>query len=221
MNEWPPAPTCRCGHAFAEADPPDIRCPACGLVQSRAVPGSDSLALVGYEPEVWIAASFAREWFADALREASTDTDVHARRRQIIFAVCFVESYLFEWTRDLVGPKEVAATYFPPGVWSGIRDRWKRVMGDLKANARIPQEPVLSGSQWAAFVKLVEYRDGLVHAAASRPSSSARPPREGPTPALGVLQAMEAGWPVRVVVALVKHLHATVGTAPPPWLTEP
>ena len=40
----------------------------------------------------------------------------------------------------------------------------------------------------SAFIILVEYRDGLVHAAASRPSSNARPPAEGPTPALDVLQ---------------------------------
>lgn len=122
-----------------------MRCPVCGLTRPRVVPGADSLALVGYEPRVWIAASFAREWFADALREAA-GSDEQSRRREIVFSVCFVESYLFEWTRDRVGPKEATDTYFPPGVWSGVRDRWKRVMKALEENAKIPQQPDLGGS---------------------------------------------------------------------------
>ena len=148
-------------------------------------------------------------------------TDEHARRREIVFSVCFVESYLFEWTRDLVGPQEATDTYFPVGTWSGVRDRWKRVMKALEENTKIPQQPDLSGSIWRDFDTLVDYRDGLVHGAASRPSSNTRPRDEGPTPALDVLQNMTPGEPVRVVVALIKHLHVTGGTAAPAWLVEP
>ena len=59
------------------------------------------------ETELWRSASWASRWFADASREAHIGPDVDARRREIVFAVCFVESYLFEWTRALVKPRAV------------------------------------------------------------------------------------------------------------------
>jgi hypothetical protein len=51
---------------------------------------------------VWLTASFAREWFNDAVHEARTGGDIQAKRREIVFAVSFAESYLFEWVRDQV-----------------------------------------------------------------------------------------------------------------------
>ena len=47
----------------------------------------------------WLHASFASKWFGDAHREAALEGG-DARRREILLAVCFVESYLLEWTRD-------------------------------------------------------------------------------------------------------------------------
>jgi hypothetical protein len=50
---------------------------------------------------------YAPDWFADAARDAvaSTRGDWHARRREIIFAVHCAESYLDEWTGDLLSTK--------------------------------------------------------------------------------------------------------------------
>src|SRR5688572_8593570 len=70
-----------------------------------------------HDPTVWITSSFAPAWFQDALREARMGTDHTARRSEIVFAVCFAESYLVEWVRDAVlkGRMEQLSTYFPPG----------------------------------------------------------------------------------------------------------
>jgi hypothetical protein len=57
-------------------------------------------------PTVWLSYSFAAEWFNDALTEARAGKDHHARRREILFAVCCAESYLVEWIRDQVRPSK-------------------------------------------------------------------------------------------------------------------
>ncbi|CAN5742002.1 hypothetical protein BH24CHL4_BH24CHL4_21430 [soil metagenome] len=35
--------------------------------------------------------------------ENSANTDIHRRRREILFAVCCAESYIYEWTIDTLG----------------------------------------------------------------------------------------------------------------------
>lgn len=58
-----------------------------------------------FAPTVWNIATFAPEWYADALREALL-SGRDARRREIVFAVCCAESYLIEWVRDHVLNKQ-------------------------------------------------------------------------------------------------------------------
>ncbi len=43
-------------------------------------------------PTIWLTYRFAPEWFEDAIHEAQNGKDHHARRREIIFAVCAAES---------------------------------------------------------------------------------------------------------------------------------
>src|ERR1700722_12245320 len=84
-------------------------------------------------PAEWLATSivmadFARDWFDDARNEATKETAA-ARRREIVFAVCALESYLLEWARDILLSKFSAAellskleTYFPKGQKHPITD---------------------------------------------------------------------------------------------------
>ena len=169
------------------------------------------------------ASQVGRLLLADALREAPIGGDLHARRREIVFAVCFAESYLFEWVRDQVlgGDFHRLAIYLPSGDKRGIRQRWKEVVKRLRDEQIIPASPDFGLPYWEHFDQLVDYRDGLVHAGASRPTSSARPMQEGAVPSVEALQTMPRGWPVRVVVELVRRLHAAVGSATPAWLVEP
>ncbi len=195
------------------------------MTDTPVTPKSASLKIEGQKPPPpWIAANFARAWFEDALREAQAG-DANARRREIVFAVCFLESYLFEWTRNLVGPSEIK-TYFPlrrndRPRRMGIRQKWKDVLKDLLAKKKIARAPAFSGSDWAAFRRLVDYRDGLVHATASRSDSAGLPDEEKPMPSPDDLATMPAGQPVRVVVELVNRLHEATGTTVPPWLMNP
>src|SRR5437763_1505475 len=71
---------------------------------------------------LWLTYSFAPEWFEDALHEARTGQEHHARRREIVFAVCFAESYLLEWVRDevLKGDFPRLNRYFVPGTWESV-----------------------------------------------------------------------------------------------------
>jgi hypothetical protein len=75
------------------------------------------------------------------------------------------------------------------------------------------------GSEWQEFVNLVKYRDGLVHAGSSRPESSDQPPDHGPHPTPSQLASLPAGWATGVLAKLIKHIHHTIGTEPPAWIS--
>jgi len=123
--------------------------------------------------EVSFAWSYAPDWFQDALQEAQVAGDANARRREIVFAVYLVESYLFEWVRSTVlqGDRIAITRYFPPGVYRSVTDKWKEVLKALFEDGRIANVPMFDHPYWHDFTKLVEYRNGLVHARASRPDS--------------------------------------------------
>jgi hypothetical protein len=224
LSSLPPA--CRdCGHEFAPTAPTDLPCPNCGSRRRNLrieVASAVAVLSVG-TPQVWQYSSFARHWYADALREAGTGNDFNARRREIVFAVCFVESYLFEWVRDeaLKRDFQQVRDYLPADDRRGIPRRWKEVVKQLGENGSVRATPDFGLPYWEDFQKLIKYRDGLVHASASRPESAGVPDEERPMPPRDDLNTMPPGWPVRIVRELVTRLHATVGTAPPDWLIEP
>jgi len=174
-----------------------------------------------FAPTVWLTASFAAQWFADAVREARQPRGQPAeRRREIVFAVCTVEAYLIEWTRDdvLRGDFAGLSRYFPPDTRSGIRDRWKNVIKNLAADGRIAVAPAWDGPVWKQFMDLVTYRDGLVHARTGRPETSGIDQDELPLPTLAQLDAISPGWATNVVAGLIAYLHANIGTDTPPWI---
>jgi hypothetical protein len=185
------------------------------------IKASDTVRVGALEhTELWLAASFAASWFHDALGESrQAKGDIDARRREVLFAVCFVESYLLEWTRGLVGPRDYKK-YFPKHRM-GIRERWKFVIKALAKGKRIAGAPSFGGADFRAFLKLAAYRDGLVHANASLPTSKADPSATPPVPSPDELRDMEPDWPVRVAADLVGSLHAAVGSSAPHWLVNP
>lgn len=179
----------------------------------------------GQEVVVWLAARFAEKWFSDAMREASS-AGPDARRREVVFAVCFAESYLVEWVRiDALKGQNIdrVADYFPLADRNlGIDERWKKVPKNLRAEGVIAGCPDYERSAcWPDFLLLLKYRNGLVHGRASRPDTEGLDERIRPLPAPGDLNTLPQGWPTRVVVALVRELHASAGTRPPEWLVDP
>jgi hypothetical protein len=131
-------------------DKPDQRIAAGGVASSRR-------SVFGVA-DVWMTYSFAREWFEDALHEAKTGTDHNARRREMVFAVCFAESYLFEWVRDDIFDRKdfeklVASLnqVFPPGQEQPVLEKWKDVPKKLLSSGLIPAAPNLGQPYWEEF----------------------------------------------------------------------
>ena len=179
-------------------------------------PRTGELGLVGGMVTVWRSALFARGWFEDSKREVA-QSGVDARRREILFAVCFAESYIVEWVRDEALKRKFALLdeYFPLDDRRGVIDRWKEVPKLLRERDVIPAHPDYGQKFWFDFTKLVDYRNGLVHASASRPQADNTPPAAMPRPSPDDLNQMPPGHPTRIVVALVRELHASVGTESP------
>ena len=181
---------------------------------------------------VWNSYNFAPEWYQDATSEAQRSGHA-ARRREIIFAVCAAESYLFEWVLwgPLSGNIEQLNTYFPvttidsKGIKrhlrSSVLDKWKEVPKKLLENSKIKATPDFGGNPWKNFVELVWLRNGLIHASASRPQADVLPDDEQAYPSIEKLDALSPGWAVGVVSTLIKNLHAAIGTDPPTWLVDP
>jgi hypothetical protein len=127
---------------------------------------------------------------------------------------------LLEWVRDEVLKKqyEKLDPYFPPGRKLGIKDKLKEVLQELEKAGEIPTSPDLGTRTWEEFRELVEFRDALVHATASRPIDPSEQGNESPD--MGRLNSMPAGWAVDIIVRLIRDLHTAVGTSPPSWLKD-
>jgi len=187
-------------------------------------PPAEATASAGI-PTVWLSDNFAQDWFADALHEARTGKDYNARRREIIFAVCFAESYIFEWVRRKVQIEELndyfpASRRFPndPRYHRPLKDKWKKLPKELYEAGKIPSDPNLD---LLGLEELLGYRNGLVHAAASRPATDSQSEETKPFPTKEMLNRLEPGWALRIVVALVKALHQAVGDPLPEYAEEP
>ena len=194
---------------------------------SPLMPGVSDQVSVGDAVErltLWKFASFSKDWFGDALREAGDMNSMDARRREIVFAVCIAENYLFEWVRDDVLLREFRLVdhYFPAeGRKIGVTDRWRQVVEHLYEDGTISGKPDWGQKFWSDFTDLAEWRNGLIHGRVSRPDTDGLASKERPLPSIEQLQGLEAGWAIKVVTRLMCELHKSVGTPTPNWLTLP
>lgn len=160
---------------------------------------------------------FAREWFNDAVREATNGSGLHARRREILFAVCFAEAYIVEWALHDVfhGDLRKFQVYFPHGRRrrSAI-DKWREVPDEMFRDGVISKAPKRRAAYWQRFQELSEERDLLVHAVVSRPEDASHEARTR-------LAELNGGWAIRTAVDLVRNLHETLGTDAPDWMVLP
>ena len=177
------------------------------------------------------ASHFSRLAFAwpapgSTTRAESQQHGRDARRREILLAACFAETYLFEWVRDEVLQHKIGPgpdhhknllKYFPVGKKRGAYDKWREIPRQLADDGYILGCPDLGNCPWwIDFCTLLNYRDGLIHASASRPEVSSIPcpnPQAAPVPNLGVLEDMSPGWPLGVVVTLVREFNSAAGRA--------
>lgn len=179
------------------------------------------IGLKEFSPTIWLSADFSEAWFTDALHEARTGNDENSTRREIVFSSCFLESYIFEWVRRIdIG---AVADYFhsherfkhDPRYRRKLLSKWKEIPKELYEDKRIPSKPELN---FAGLGMLVQYRNGLVHVGASRPSSDSQTPGREPVPPIGKLKKLGAGWALLIAIDLVKKLHHDLGTDYPNYL---
>ena len=185
-------------------------------------PRAAALSLEGFPPTVWVSANFAELWYRDALKEAAGNDGDHSTRREIVFSASFLESYIFEWVRTICFDR--LNEYFPPTprykndprFRRTLKDKWKFVPLDLHNDGILAKAPRLDLSELGA---LMQYRNGLVHGSASRPSTAGLPMAATPIPNIDELKRISHGWALSVAKTLVIELHAQLGTKPPPYLS--
>jgi len=180
------------------------------------------IRVTAHAPTLWISANFAELWFRDAVREAEASDGQHSTRREIVFAASFLESYIFEWARQICGLERIN-DYFPPKprfksdrrVQRPLKDKWKFVPRELCDDGLISKAPDLDLSELGV---LVEFRNGLLHARASRPSTESLSKEFQPVPAPGQLENIGHGWACGVAKRLVLKLHVDLQTPAPKYL---
>lgn len=178
-----------------------------------------------FDPKIWLADSFSEDWYKDALHEVQTGKDHNSIRREIIFATCFAESYIFEWAMQNLKIEEIN-DYFPgeprsqndPRYRRNLQEKWKQIPIELYKAGKINVKPKLDLS---GLGTLLEYRHGLVHASASRPASSSQTKKTKPFPTKDMLKKLETGWAVKIVAKLVINLHQSIDTSIPSYVVIP
>jgi hypothetical protein len=195
--------------------------PAANSGSHVIVPVTGVVAMTGVgSVTVWLSANFAGAWYADAKSEAIGVGDTQRRRREITFSVAAVESYLLEWVRDEVLKRDFVLLdkYFPPGERRPVTEKWKGVTKAVFSDGLIPSAPSFTGKTWQDFCRLVEFRNGLIHARASRPQTAGLSEDQMPVPSMEELQTLQPGWAVEVITALIRELHSAAGMKEPAWL---
>ena len=182
-------------------------------------PGTLRLKAGVLSATIWSKQNFAESWFRNALNEAHGE-DLDAKLREIVFAVCFAESYLVEWVRDEIcrGSLGKLADYFPSGSKMGAMQKWKKIPKQV-----LPNGIDWDGNKqyWRDWDKLVKFRNGLVHASVSRPHSASQPAEANPKPTPQELHDYPHGKATKVVFELVRELHEAADTNPPDRLVDP
>ena len=118
-----------------------------------------------YPATIWVSTIFAPDWLDDAINVALVGRDLNSLRREIIFSVCFVESYLVEWLiKEVFKNIDDILKYSPINQRKGITEKWKEVLKDLHSQNRLPNKPYFDQPYWTEWKKLVDFRNGLIHA---------------------------------------------------------
>lgn len=223
-----------CDFVVPDAVPGSL-CPRCGGPTSTdaVVYGATAgVTIAAFPATLRVRSRYAGSWYDDALGEAGRAMgDYHARRREIIFAVCCAESYLYEWAYDLLeqsivsfAAEDAIAAYFPRppehGWNRGVSDQWKEVPKQLHQDGRLAALPDFGGPHGEEWRTVVVYRDGLIHAHISQQEIYAPTHEVRPDVTTSDLSGLTPGWALGVVIARIRRLHAAAGTPPPEWLSE-
>lgn len=190
----------------------------------EAEPGRYGLELAQSTFLSW--ATFAQRWYWDALEhvpgdEVSYFEERDALRRQVVFAVCALESWFFEWVRDELLEERIDATDVFGG-YATFPERVKGVMREVERRGGL-ERPFTCGesSEWEEVIALLGVRNGLVHAGASRVGGNLPEGTQPPEPTAADLRALAPFEPLRIVRDAVRFLTSFADQEEPAWMQLP
>jgi hypothetical protein len=160
----------------------------------------------------------AERWYRDTAHEAAGTHGHNSKRKEIICAASFLESYIFEWARSLAVDR--LDEYFPPmprfqidpRFKRSLKKKWKQIPAELYADKIIPMCPQLKLSPLG---RLEKYQQALIHTKASRRVTVGVAQKAARVPAFGELNLIVHGWALGVAKQLVEELHSQLGTPLP------
>lgn len=210
-----------------DGDPEDRPpCPECGSTSRTVRMSARAVGTSSTEARAHVFTSYAERWWEDARSEVpaagASDEDGatrHAVRRQVVFAVCAMESWFFEWVReDVLGDVTAAARLFDDAP-DPVSDRVKFVLRELHDHGEIDGEPSFGDSEaWDDLHDLLGHRNGLVHALASLPRGDVPPDAGESRPTPRELAELAPARPLEVVRNAVDLMTSFADDAPPDWM---
>lgn len=203
----------------------------------------------------WISQRIAEKWLRDAGTEAGRGEALRVQfeaaeaeeaaqtwqaiadsvRREIVFAACFAEAFLFEYVRDhVIGDSdnrrfdEFRAFMLEPeddSLWGifNFKNRWKQTAKALHLKGRLadPKAFFVSG-EWSSLCQMIGYRNNLVHGNVGLPRETWDDDRKyEPSPRR--LVDLGPRWATSVVLRSARALHGLnlTQTRGPSYLRPP
>ena len=169
-------------------------------------------------PTIFVAENYAEDWYKDALAEVNDSANKNNKRREIVFAACFLETYLYEWVRnhgtnflEKYFVKDIGGKYFA----GSLKDKWKYIPPDLAKKLVVTKDLKLDLSGLGTLINL---RNGFIHAKASKLYNSSTKKKDQPCPTQEKLENIKSGWAVAVAEKLVISLNEKMNSNAPSYL---
>ncbi|MBI1422104.1 MAG: hypothetical protein GC149_01475 [Gammaproteobacteria bacterium] len=177
-----------------------------------------NLQCIGYSSTLITGHAFAQYWFEDAYQESKGNTWHHIRR-EIIFSTTFLEAYLFEWaqsqlTNDMV---ELLRLFPQEKNIPSLTNKWNKTITQIFKLRALGEPPC---SDIEEFKQLIELRNNLLHARASRLSITNEVNISWPEPSAESLSKLQNGWALGVAIDMVCLLNSHAGTDIPNYIKE-
>ena len=206
----------------------DRKKPKCKTIE---IPSAIHAQTVTSSIELLITSSFAQDWLDDALMEAKKENSLANKRREFIYAVCFAESYIFEWVRDNIFSDRLydLIDFFTHRVtkngifFKGVKAKWKTTIEQLYQDGKIRTENFVDEKQnsvWKDFCDLLDLRNSIIHSNLSIPQRTSEAELIKNLRTKNDLDRRVVGWATGVVINLVKRFHEETRTKPFDWFNN-
>ena len=172
-------------------------------------------------PTLSVAANYSEDWYTDACAEVSNSANSNNKRREIVFAACFLESYIYEWVRNY-GANYIIK-YFSTTAKNAdgkcytrkLKNKWKYIPPEMAKELGVAKDVKLDLSGLGTLIVL---RNGFVHAATSKLYNAFTVKEAQPVPSQEQLGLIKSGWAASVAENLIISLHEQIDSNAPGYL---